>query len=138
MAFFKKRGSEILTVTVILLLIGLYVFFALPLIAKECASGKTAMKAAVARDIALILDSIYSSPYDIVVEYDTDLKDFSVLISDKKVKVNSASISIDPAPAEYPFVPTDDDPNFGPLIKPNKLLFKKENGKLSATALYLV
>ena len=136
MPTFKKKGSTIVTITIIVTLIGLYVFVALPMIAGDCISGKTALKAAAARDIALILDSMYAYPYDVTVEYNIDLRDFNVLISNKKVKVNSASISVDASsPAEYSFVPTDDDPNLPLLVKPSKIILKKENGKLSATAL---
>ncbi len=130
----KKRGSMLIFLAVVSILVALFVFVAMPMIAKAYASGKIALKAAAARDIALLLDAMYSHPYDIKVEYDIDLSDFKVEISNKEVKIESLSVSVDPIAAKYPFVPINDNPDIT-LNQPIKIIFEKKSGKLSAAGI---
>ena len=130
-----KRGSMIAVITLAILVIALFVFIAIPQIAKVYASGKAALKTASARDIALILDTIYAYPHDIELEYNFDLSDFKVSISNNKVKVYDKSYGSpgsDPTLAQYDFVSVNDAPNF-PLDQPKKIIFKKVEGVLAIT-----
>ncbi len=131
-----KRGSMITVITLVILVVALFVFVAIPQIAKVYASGKAALKASAARDIALTLDAIYASPYDMEIEYNFDLSDFKVTISGNKVKVYGKSYGeprSDPTLAQYDFVSVNDAPNFA-LDQPKKIVFKKFEGVLSITA----
>src|SRR3989338_4356688 len=129
----KKRGNSMLVfIAMIGILIALFVLLVMPQIAKAYASGKLALKAAATKDIAIILDTMYSYPYDMALEYDVDLSDFIVEISQKTVKIKMTSLSIDPSAEGYAFVPIDDDLDFT-LSKPKKIIFKKENGKITVT-----
>lgn len=131
MVYAKKGGGMLIFLAIVSILTALFVFVAMPMIAKAYASGKIALKAAAARDIALLLDSTYSSPFDIKAEYDIDLSDFRVAISNKEVSIESPSLSADPSAEKYPFVPINDDPNII-LNNPKKIIFEKKNGVLSA------
>ncbi|MEK6949653.1 MAG: hypothetical protein AABX34_05495 [Nanoarchaeota archaeon] len=131
MVYAKKGGGMLIFLAIVSILAALFVFIAMPMIAKAYASGKIALKAAAARDIALLLDAMYAHPYDVKVEYDIDLSDFKVEISNKEVKIQALSVSVDPTTEKYPFVPINDDPNIV-LNQPKKIIFEKKNGKLSA------
>ena len=123
-----KRGSMLVPISIISLIIIGIVGFGLPKIAENAASGKVALKTAAARDIALILDTIYAYPYDVEIEYDVDLNGFTVEICKKKVKISEGGL--DPTAAQYPFVPVGDNPKFV-SDNPEKILFKKEEGKIT-------
>ena len=135
MAVMAKRGSMLVFISIITLLIALFVGVVYPMIAKAYASGEVALKVAAARDIALILDTVYASPYDIELNYDFDLSKFVVKISADKVEIDDPSFGApesDPTLASYSFVPVDDKPNFI-LNNPKKIVFKKEKGVLTVT-----
>ena len=128
----KRKGNMLVFLAIISVLVAIFVFIAMPKIAESYASGKIALKIVAARDIALTLNTIYAYPYDVKMDYDVDLSDFTVKIADKEVQVSLASLSIDPKPAEYPFVPVGENPNFI-LNKPKKIAFGKKEGKLTVT-----
>jgi hypothetical protein len=134
MAITGKRGSMLVIIAIITLVVALIVLIMYPMIANTYASGKVAYRTATARDIALILDAMYAYPYDIEIEYDFDFSEFLVEISEKKVKVRDKSFSgiSDKAFSQYPFVPVNDDPAIT-LDGPTKIVFKKEKGVLTAT-----
>lgn len=135
MAVMKKRGSMLVFITIITLLIALFVLIVYPMIAKSYASGKMALKVSAARDIALILDTMYAYPYDTEIEYNFDLRDFTVKITGTKVEIRDASfgfIGDDPTTAIYSFVPANDNVNIE-LTRPQKIVFKKENGHITAS-----
>ena len=130
----KKRGegfSTLVFLGMVSIIVAVFVFIAIPAVAKAYASGKIALKAASSRDIALLLDAMYSSPFDSKVEYNVDLSDFKVEVSNNEVKVESLSLSVDPKASKYPFVPINDNPTFI-ISKPKKIVFEKKAGKLNA------
>lgn len=129
----KKRGSMLVFIAIIVLVIALFVFLMMPKIAKTIASGKYALKVATARDIALILDTIYAYPYDIRLDYDTDLSGLEVKIFDKLVTVQENDL--DPTLAKYPFVPIiNDNPDFL-LRSPRKIYFYKTDSRVRVSAI---
>jgi hypothetical protein len=98
-----------------------------------------ALKTAATRDMALIIDAIYSSPYDIEIDYDYDLSKLIVDISQSSVKIYDASLvsvdngiiqGSDPNFAKYSFVPVDDNPNII-LDRPKRILFSKTDDGLN-------
>tara|TARA_B100000315_G_C14282864_1_gene453826 strand:+ start:22 stop:471 length:450 start_codon:yes stop_codon:yes gene_type:complete len=129
-----KRGSiTYVLIVIIILILALVVFLTIPMIAQSYASGKIALKVAAAKDIALILDTIYSYPYDTELRYDVDLSDFKVDIFNNTVKIYEKSYGspgADPKLAQYSFVPVNDILGFT-LEKPKSIEFKKENGKIT-------
>ncbi len=133
-----KKGSMLVFIAIIGIVVAAFVFLALPKIADEYASGKVALKTAAARDIALILDTIYSSSYDIELDYPVDLSGFTVEISDNTVKIYDTSLGeLDPLLAQYSFVPIKDEasstlPSFT-LTGPNGISFVKTGSALSIT-----
>ena len=128
-----KRGSiTYVLIVIIILIMAIVVFLTIPMIAKSYASGKIALKVAAARDIALILDTIYSYPYDTELRYDVDLSDFKVDIVNNNVKIYEKSYGspgADPKLAQYSFVVVDDNPNFF-LDEPENIVFEKKDGKM--------
>ena len=136
----QKRG-QLVFIALITIIMAAIVAFSYTCIAKSLATGKTALKVSAARDMALIIDTIYAYPYDVELEYDIDLSKFIVEISENNVKIYDASLvkleedkitGRDPFFAQYSFSPVSEEPNFI-FDKPKKLVFKKENGKLLVT-----
>lgn len=134
MAVMAKRGSMLVFISIITLLIALFVGVVYPMVAKAYSSGEVALKVAATRDIALILDTIYSSPYDIKLNYDFDLSKFVVKIYDNKVEIYDSSFGLgkDPTAAQYPFVPVGSGLDIT-LDSPTKIVFEKKNGVLTVT-----
>jgi hypothetical protein len=107
------------------------------------ATGRITAKVAATRDIALVIDAIYSYPHDITLEYNYDLSDFIVEISQSSVRIYSTSlVTLDDEdkirgkekPKPYAFVPADDDPSVI-LDRPRKIVFEKEDGVLTITGI---
>ena len=136
MAVMKKRGgSTLVLIAIVTLLIALFVLVVYPMIAKAYASGKMALKVSAVRDIALILDTMYAYPYDMEIEYNFDLSDFTIKITGTKVEIRDASfgfIGNDPTTAVYSFSPINDNVDIE-LTRPQKIVFKKENGHITAS-----
>lgn len=127
--YMTKKGMGIILISLIGIIVALFVFLVIPEIAKTYASGKVALKVAAARDIALILDTMYAYPYDMEFEYNVDLSDFVVEISENNVVIKIASLSADPTDAVYSFVPINDVPSYI-LQNPQKIIFKKLDGRI--------
>ena len=137
----QKRG-QLVFIALITIIVAAIVAFSYPYIAKSLATGKTTLKVSAARDMALIIDTVYAYPYDVEIEYDFDLSKFIVEISENNVKIYDASlielgeedeiIGRDLFFAQYSFSPVGEEPNFI-FDRPKKLIFKKENGKLLVT-----
>ena len=89
---------------------------------KEAATGIGLKNEFLARDIALILDSIYAAPNDISIDYDLD--DKIIEFKGNKIKVGGA-IRL----TEYSFA-NDIISNIDGIYK-DKIIIKKENGKIS-------
>ena len=137
----KKRGNLAL-LGLVVMVVAVIVFLTYMQVTDYYATGKIALKTAAANDMALIIDAIYASPYDAVVEYDYDLSLFVVEISQNKVTLYDAADtevdddvvdSSDNFPSSYSFVPVDDEPEFV-LDRPKKIIFSKTNGELTITA----
>lgn len=107
----KKRGN-LVTISLIVVIVGLIVALMLPKIAKDRATGVIAFKTASARDIALTLNTICSYPYDTEIKYKSGLKDFIIEIKNNKVNVydkfyvtidNGRILGKDPTASSYQF-----------------------------------
>lgn len=88
---------------------------------KEAATGIGLKNEFLARDLALTLDTIYSSPNDISIDY--ELNDKIIEIKGNKIKVGGA-IRL----TEYSFA-NDAISNIDGVYK-DKIIIKKENGKI--------
>ena len=138
----QKRG-QLVIIALITLLVAAFVVFSYIQIARSLSTGKTALKVSAARDIALIIDTLYAYPYEVELEYDVDLSLFIVEISENSVKIYDSSFvkmesdnkvtGRDILFAQYNFAPTAgeefEELNFI-FDKPKKLIFKKINGKI--------
>ena len=131
----KKRG-QLVIISLIDMVVAAIVFLSIIRISMDLSTGKTALKVAAAKDIALIIDTVYAYPYDVEFEYNVDLSKFIVEISENSVKVYDASrVKIgedkkingkDMFLAEYSFAPVNEKPNFI-FDNAKKIVFKKEN-----------
>ena len=107
----KKRG-DLITISIITIILAVVIALMLPKVAKDKATGVIALKTASARDIALTLNVMCSSPYDVKAKQSLRLEGFILQISDNQVKLhdkryvyveNNRVIGKDPTMASYPF-----------------------------------
>ena len=133
--------ENLILIAIVTLFVSLFVGLTYSQVTKYYATGKIALKTASAKDIALIIDAIYASPYNLELEYNYDLTDFVVEISNNRVRLYGTSFvrvnngivqGDDPFFAQYSFVTINDNPEFL-FDKPNRLKFTKTNGKLTIT-----
>lgn len=107
----KKRG-DLITISIITIILAVVIALMLPKVVKDKATGVIAFKTASARDIALTLNVICSSPYDAEAKQSLRLEGFILQISGNEVKLhdkqyvhfdNNKLIGKDPTMAAYPF-----------------------------------
>lgn len=93
-------------------------------------------KAAVAKDIAFLLDSVYSVPGDVDFIYQADLIGYGIRIKDNFVTVFKHS-NLDPTAGSYPFAGTGNDAEKIDieLIKIKKVRIEKKEGAVSVSGI---
>jgi len=135
----KKRG-QLTAIAIVTLLIAVVILLTLPNKAKADATGITALKTALSRDIALTINTLCSHPDDFKnIEYPYDLSKFILVVFDGKVRISDTSfvrlgsnnkiIGNDPFVAIYDFQ-CHQNPNFI-FDKPKKITFNKKEGQLT-------
>lgn len=135
-----KRGTLTL-IAIAGIIMGAIVLLTFLKVSELYATGRITAKVAATRDIALVIDAIYSFPHDVTLEYEYDLSDFIVEISQNSVRIYSESSLDDEGeirgnekPKPHAFVPADDDPSII-LDRPRKIVFEKEDGVLTITGI---
>lgn len=135
----KKRG-DLITISIITIILAVVIALMLPKVAKDKATGVIAFKTASARDIALTLNVICSSPYDVEAKQSFRLEGFILQISGNEVKlhdkqymhvVSSRLIGKDPTMAAYPFSCQSRIDSI--IDSPKILIIAKKGGDLSVT-----
>lgn len=135
----KKRG-DLITISIITIILAVVIALMLPKVAKDKATGVIAFKTASARDIALTLNVICSSPYDVEAKQSFRLEGFILQISDNQVKLhdkryvyteNNRIAGKDPTMASYPFSCQSRVDSI--LDSPKILVVTKKDGDLFVT-----
>lgn len=130
-----KRGQLVLK-AVIDLIISAAIIFAFPYIGQSFGSGDVYKKEIVAKEIALIIDSLYAYPYDIVVYYEQDLTGFIIEISNDEVivySITSNGYDSDLTYKKYKFFQTGDNVIKAKLESPKRIKFEKQTNQLTIT-----
>lgn len=98
--------------------------------AKSFGSREVYYKTAIARDISLIIDSLYSIPGDAKIEYSNDISKYSILVKNNEVRIYKTTYDLtDVTKGKYIF--------YGPkiqetrVIHPDILIIEKKDGKIS-------
>lgn len=128
-----KRG-QIAVKVIIVLFFAIAVIIAYPYIGKQFGSGEYYKKEIAAKHIALIIDALYTFPYDAVVYYEKDLTGLAVQISDNDVIIYDSEFSnsnLDPTFRKYSFYPTGSNNIQIKLDNPKRIKFEKSKEKLS-------
>lgn len=127
-----KRG-QIVVKFIIILMVSAAIILIYPYIGEKFGKGDAYKKTTIAREIALIIDALYSYPYDAVVYYDRDMTGLNLEITEGKAVIYDSiflSKNLDPTHAEYRFFTTG---NTNPNIKlenPKKLRIEKTKNNL--------
>ena len=64
----QKRGEELIVIVVATVLVAAFVGLSYLFISNSLSTGKTALKIAASRDMALAIDTMYAYPYDMELE----------------------------------------------------------------------
>lgn len=135
----KKRG-DLITISIVTIILAVVIALMLPKVAKDKATGVIAFKTASARDIALTLNVVCSSPYDVEAKQSLRLEGFILQISGNEAKLhdkhyvhleNNRIIGKDPTMAAYPFSCQSRVDSM--LDSPKILVIAKKDGDLSVT-----
>ncbi len=128
-----KRGQLVLK-ALIVLVISAAIIILYPYIGAQFGSRDVYKREIAAREIALIIDTLYAYPYDVTISYEKDLTGLSLEISDNKIKIYGARFNnylLDPSNRKYDFIPTGAIKTKLKLENPEKIKFEKLNGELS-------
>ena len=123
-----KRGQIVLKFTIILI-ISAVVIISFVNIGQAYGKGTVYRKTIAAREIPLIIDALYSYPYDSIVYYNKDLSGLTVEIIDGKVKVydSKSIVGKDMTSRQYGFFPTGQNKIEAKLEDPKNIRFEKKN-----------
>ena len=127
-----KRGQLVVKL-IIVLFFSLVVIIAYPYIGKQFGSGESYKKEIAAKEIALIIDTLYAYPYDAVIYYEKDLTGLAVQISDNDVIIYDSRFSnsnLDPTYRKYSFYPTGTNKIQMKFDNPKRIKFEKSKEKL--------
>jgi len=127
------KGSLVVR-AIIFIVMSLVILASLIYIGKSYGSGEIYKKEIAAKEIALLINTLYAYPYDMVVNYDKDLTGFIIDISDNKVVVYNAEFNrkdLDSTFREYEFVPTTFNKIKVKLESPKRIKFEKSKDLLS-------
>ena len=121
-----KRG-QIVFKALIVLLISAIIIILYPIMGQTHANREISKNTIAAREIALIIDTLYSYPYDVVVYLDKDLSGLTVDFSDENIKIYDTKLGkkFDPALAEYRFFTTGFNVIETKLESPKRIKFEK-------------
>jgi len=96
-------------------------------------SGEAYYKLAIAEDLALTIDLIYSVPGNVVYVYPNEITGYDVEFKDSTVTVYDNTIPKDPLPASYNFAGISGDKLDSLIKKPVYLRFEKTGNKITIT-----
>ena len=124
----KKRGFLSLK-GLIMAIVFAIVILAFIQAGKSFGNRDVYFKDAAAKDIALIIDSLYSNPGDAAIKYEEDLSKYTVWIKDNTVTVYKTSDGkTDITQGKYGFVGQSIDETI--VRNPTNLIIKKTNNKI--------
>ena len=97
---------------------------------KSFGSQEAFYKIAVAKDIALIIDELYTLPGDIIIEYSNDLSEYTISVKGNTVKVYSTNAGETDATAGiYRFIGAEIEQV--QVINPQPLIISKNKEKIT-------
>ena len=127
---FNKKGDLVIYVGIVFL-ISAMVFVVFYSEAKEQGTGEFLFKAAVARDIALLLEGLYAAPGDVEFIYPTELSGYGVKVQDNIVSVFYSGMELLEADVEsYGYVGIGEERISENLDDIFKLKFIKKDAKI--------
>lgn len=117
----KKKG-QLVYKAIIVLIISAIIIISFLSAGKLYGSGEIYYRSAVAKDIALLINTLYALPGEASIMYPRDVSGYIITIDGTTVEVGSEtglSVSI----AKYKFVGKDIDPVT--IVKPEVIIFQK-------------
>ena len=131
----KKRGKSIFKALFVIVISAIIALF-FPYIGKSYGTGKAYFKLAAAKDLSLLIDTLYAYPGDAYVVYSIDLKGYTIkFYSDKIIVFDSEIGEIDPTAGIYKFVKTDEKIIETEIKEPKTLVFDKSNNEIKINKL---
>ncbi len=125
-----KRGQLVIKFIIILIISVVLVLF-FPAIGEIYGKREIYKKTIAAREIALLIDTLYAYPFDATVYYEKDLTGLAVEFSEQNVMVYDARLkNFDPAPAKYHFSVTGATTIKVKIENPKAIKFEKIKNNL--------
>ena len=126
----KKRG-QLIYKALIVVIIAAFIAFFFPYVGKVYGGGEAYSKLAVAKDLALLVNTLYAYLGDSYVVYSVDLDGYTIKISSDKIIVYDSEIGeIDPTAGIYKFIKTDEKIIEAEIKDPKSLAFDKSNNEI--------
>ena len=130
-----KNGQLLSYKAIFVLIVSSLLIYVFILAGKSFGSQEAPYKNALAKEIALTIDTIYSIPGDIIFIYPNQISGYTIEIKDNSVLVYKGNNKLDPTIQSYAFHRiSSDNPDF--IISSHKYLtIQKKNNQLKITGL---
>src|SRR3989338_7902274 len=97
----KKRG-QLIYKALFVIIISVFIAIFFPYVGKMYGTGKAYSKLAVAKDLSLLIDTLYAYPGDVYIVYSSDLTGYTIKFYSNKIMVYDSQIGeIDPTAGIY-------------------------------------
>ncbi|MBR9706318.1 hypothetical protein GOV14_04735 [Candidatus Pacearchaeota archaeon] len=131
----KKKGQLMFKALFVVIIAAFIVFFFIQ-VGKTYGNGEAYSKLAIAKDIALTINTLSSYPGDISVKYPADLKKYTIKTHPNKITVSDSNIGrIDPTRGEYKFVMSNIKVIESEVKAPEGLLITKTDNNIKISSL---
>ena len=127
----KKRGETFALKLMIELVVGVSLFLILIYAGRTYGTGEVFQKAFIARDSALLIETMIASPGNGYIAYPASVSDFSFDISDHRIKLSLGEE--DPLEASYRILPSSNLNLDKSLANPDKLILS-DTGNISISS----
>jgi len=126
----KKRG-QLVYKALIVIVISAFIALFFPYVGKVYGSGEVYSKLAVAKDLALLVDTLYAYPGDMHIVYSTDLTGYTLKVNSNEIIIYDSDIGeIDPTAGIYNFVKSDEKIIEAEIENPISLVFDKKDDEI--------
>ncbi|MFW9876296.1 MAG: hypothetical protein ACFFG0_24635 [Candidatus Thorarchaeota archaeon] len=126
----KKRG-QLIYKALIVIVISAFIALFFPYVGKVYGSGEVYSKLAVAKDLALLIDTLSAYPGDMHIVYPVDLTGYTIKVNSNRVLIYDSAIGeIDPTASVYKFVKAGEKIIEVEIKDPKNLVLNKEDNEI--------
>lgn len=132
--FFQSKRGQLAYEALIIIIVSGIVVFTFVKAGEAYGSQEAFYKLAVAKDLALTIDSMYAIPGDVEYTYPNDISDYDIEIKENTIKIYNHKLGRkDITPASYSFVGLVTDLINTRIENKNLIKLKKVNSKITVS-----